>query len=197
MFSGNIVNAWGNYQGMPNVFLHIQAQSAYFHQLNPISPRSYKGPIDVASIMSQIASTMGFTFENNGVSVQLGDTYLPGTGMDQAKALAKAAGIDMYLDDTVLAITLPNQPRHTVIPEISAKSGLNGYPTFDGVGVNFQTIFNPSLTFGGRVKLVTDLPQAAGTWIITSISHQLESELPNGQWFSQVRGNIDGLAVAK
>lgn len=197
VFSGNIVNAWGNYQSMPNAFLQIQAQSAYFNQLNPVPPRSYKGPIDVSTVMSQIASGMGYTFENNAVSVQLGDTYLPGTGMDQAKALARAAGIDLYLDDTILAITLPNNPRGLLISEVSKASGLIGYPTFDGIGVNFQTFFNPSLRFGGRIKLVTEVSQAAGEWIVTSIAHQLESELPGGQWLSNVRGTINGLAVAK
>lgn len=196
VFQGNIVNAWGNYQSMPNVFLQIQAQSAYFNQLNPVPPRSYKGPVDVATVMSQIASSMGYGFESNAVNIQLGDIYLPGTGIDQAKSLARAAGIDLYLDDNVLAVTLPNRPRGSLIPEVSAATGLIGYPTFDGVGVNFQTFFNPSLTFGGSIKLITDVSQAAGQWIITSIAHQLESELPNGQWFSMVRGNINGLAVS-
>lgn len=196
VFSGNVVNAWGDYTAMPDVFLQIQAQSAYFGQLNAVPPRSYNGQIDVASVMAQIASSLGYTFENNGVSVQLSNQYLANTGMEQAKTLAKAAGIDLYLDDTVLAITPPNTPRSTsFIPQISAQSGLRGYPTFDGVGVNFLTLFNPSVKFGGSVQLVTSIPQAAGQWIVTSISHKLESEKPGGSWFSNVRGNANGLAV--
>ncbi len=195
VFAGNIVNAWADYQGMPDVFLHIQAQSAFFNTLKAVPPRSFKGRVDVATVMGQIARDLGYTFENNGVTTQLVDVYLPNTGMEQAKDLARAAGCDLYLDDKILAITPPNVPRKVIIPLISPASGLVGYPTFDGVGVNFQTLFNPAITFGGSVKLVTDVQQAAGEWVVTSVGHRLESEKPGGAWFSNVRGNANGLAV--
>lgn len=197
VFAGNIVNAWGDYQSMPDVYLRMQAQSAFINQLKPIAPRSFQGSIDVASVMSQIAKDLGYNFENNGVSVTLTDVYLPNTGLEQAKDLAHAANIDLYLDDKTLAITPANSPRGELIPEISAESGMIGYPTFDGIGVNFQTIFNPSVTFGGRIKLTTDIKQAAGEWIVTSIAHRLESEKPGGSWLSNVRGNANGLAISK
>lgn len=195
VFAGNIVNAWADYQSMPDVFLHIQAQSAFFNALKAIPPRSFKGGVDVASVMAQIARDLGYTFENNGVTTRLVDVYLPNTGMEQAKDLARAAGCDLYLDDKILAITPPNVPRRVIIPLISPASGLVGYPTFDGVGVNFQTLFNPAITFGGSIKLETDVQQAAGEWVVTSVGHRLESEKPGGAWFSNVRGNQNGLAV--
>ena len=195
VFAGNIVNAWADYQNMPDVYLHIQAQAAFFNALKAIPPRSFKGGVDVASVMAQIARDLGYTFENNGVTTQLVDVYLPNTGMEQAKDLARAAGCDLYLDDKILAITPPNVPRKVIIPLISPASGLVGYPTFDGVGVNFQTLFNPAITFGGSIKLETDVQQAAGEWVVTSVGHRLESEKPGGAWFSNVRGNQNGLAV--
>ena len=195
VFAGNIVNAWADYQSMPDVYLHIQAQSAFFNALKAIPPRSFKGRVDVASVMAQIARDLGYTFENNGVTTQLTDVYLPNTGMEQAKDLARAAGCDLYLDDKILAITPPNVPRKVIIPLISPASGLVGYPTFDGVGVNFQTLFNPAVTFGGSVKLETDVQQAAGEWVVTSVGHRLESEKPGGAWFSTIRGNQSGLAI--
>ncbi len=195
VYAGNIVNAWADYQNMPDVFLHIQAQSGFYNQLKPVLPRSFKGAVDVASVMSQIARDLGYTFENGGVNTKLVDVYLPNTGMEQAKDLCRAAGCDMYLDDKILAITPPNVPRKTMIPEISAQTGLVGYPTFDGIGVNFRTLFNPSVTFGGSFKLVTDVQQAAGEWVTSSLSHHLESEKPGGAWFSNVRGNANGLAI--
>jgi hypothetical protein len=195
VFAGNIVNAWADYQGAPDVFLHIQSQAAYFNQLKAVPPRSFKGRVDVASVMGQIARELGYTFENNGVNVQLNDIYLPNTGIEQVKDLARMAGCDVYLDDKILAITPPNVPRHVVGPVISASSGLVSYPTFDGLGVNFQTLFNPAVTFGGLVKLETEVVQAAGEWVVSSVAHRLESERVGGAWFSNVRGTINGLAV--
>lgn len=275
VFAGNIVNAWADYQSMPEVFLHIQARAGFFNQLRPVPPRSFKGGVDVPSVMAQIARDLGYTFENNGVTTQLVDVYLPNTGLEQAKDLARAAGCDLYLDDKILAITPPNVPRKLgatappvdnsaeiarlkaaaeaktneavellklsgaakqagnitaaidynnragvalgqsdallvqadgltsaqltstrgIVPRIAADSGLIGYPTFDGVGVNFRTLFNPSVVFGGSILLVTDVQQAAGEWVVTSVAHHLESEKPGGAWFSTIRGNANGLAV--
>ena len=195
IFSGNIVNAWGNYDAMPDVFLMIQAQAAYLAQITSVKPRSYDGSIDVATVIAQIANQIGFNFEHNGVNTPLSNQYLANTALEQAKTLAKAAGIDLYVDDGVLAITLPNMPRNKPIPLISAQTGMKGYPTFDGIGVNLEIFFNPSVIFGGSIKIQTDIPQAAGVWIVTSVSHQLESEKPGGAWFSRIRGNKSGLAI--
>ena len=196
IFSGNIINAWGNYQNMPDVFLEIQAQAAYFNQLQGVAPTSYQGQIDVVTAMQQLASTMGLTFENNGVSGKsLVNQYLPNTALEQAKTLASAAGIWLYVDNDTLAITPAYQPRSKPIPLISAETGLKSYPTFDGVGVNFQILFNPSVIFGGSVQVETSIPQARGMWIVTSIAHDLDSSTPGGSWLSTVRGNQTGLAV--
>ena len=195
VFAGNIVNAWADYQSMPDVFLHIQAQAAFFNQLAAVRPFSVKGGIGAAVVMERIAKEMGLVFENNNVNVQLTDVYLANTLTEQAKELARAANFDLYIDDKVLAITNRYAPRSGLIPLISKASGLVGYPTFDGVGVNFQTLFNPAITFGGSIKLETDVQQAAGEWVVTSVGHRLESEKPGGAWFSSVRGNQNGLAV--
>jgi len=197
VFAGNIINAWGDYNAMPDVYLNIQASAVYFQRLRPVSPRSFKGQIDVASIMNQIALDMGLAFENNGVNVQLSDTYLANTNVTQAEDLAQAANIALYIDDKTLAIAPLNTPRGGAIPLISRDTGLIGYPTFDKVGVNFQILFNPAVQFGGSVKLETDLAQANGQWVITSMSHRLESEKPGGAWFTTLRGTVNELAISR
>lgn len=196
VFQGNIINAWGNYQSMPDVFLQIDAQSAYLKQLQAIGPTSYQGTADVATIMGQLAATMGYTFENNNVQVQLSNPYLPGTGIDQARSLAQAAGIWWGIDNDVLWITPQYSPRavSTVVPLISPESGLISYPTFDGQGyINFQCLFNPAITFLGHIQLETSIPKASGQWTVVGIAHKLESEKPGGAWFSSVRVNSSGL----
>lgn len=197
VFFGNVINAWGDYQNAPDVFLNIVAKAGYRESLLPVSPRSFKGAIDVASVMSQIATSMGYTFENNGVNTQLVDLYLANTGLEQAKEVAKAANCDLYLDDKILAITPPNVPRKSLVPSISKESGLVGYPTFDGVGVTFSTLFNPSVTFGGKIVLNTDVQQASGEWLVSSVAYRLESERPNGAWFTIIRGSLNGLSLTR
>ena len=197
VFAGNIVNAWGDYQAMPDVYLNIVAQAAYYGQLNPAKAISIKGGIQVATVMKRIADGLGVSFENSNVTTTITDAYLANTLTEQARELARAANIDLYIDDKTLAITNRNSPREGTMPLISPQSGLIGYPTFDGTGVIFRSLFNPGITFGGKVKLETDLKQAKGEWIVTSVAHRLESERPGGAWFSTVKGNEIGLAITR
>lgn len=200
VFSGWIVQAWGNYQAMPDVFLEIQANPASLGMLTAIPPTSFKGTADTAATMQQIIATMNqkisglnFTFENNGVSIPLSNPYLSNSGIEQLKSLANAAGCWFGIDNNTVFITPKNQPRLGLIPEVSAQTGLRGYPTFDGVGINCETLFNPSITFMGSIKLVTSVTRAAGQWIVTGVNHRLESEKPDGAWFSTIRGNASGI----
>lgn len=195
VFIGNIINAWGDYLGMPDVFLMVQAQGGFAQQLQSAPPSSFKGQVDVATVMGQLANNMGLVFENNGVNVKMQDVYLANTNLEQAKELADSAGIDLYLDDNTLAITPRAQPRNTSqIPLISSQTGMIGYPPFDGIGVNFRTLFNPAIKFGGSIKIQSDVQQACGQWVATSIAHHLDTQ-PGGAWHSTVRGTLNGLAV--
>lgn len=197
VFTGNIVNAWGNYDNMPDAYLDIQAQAAYSNKLQAVPPTSYQGAIDPVVVMKQLADTMGLTFENNGVVVNpLVNHYMANTALEQARELAQAAGFWMYIDNGTLAITPVNQPRNKPVPLISEFTGMKGFPTFDGVGVNFEILFNPSVTFGGSVQIQTSIPRAAGVWIATSIGLALSSAKPGGPWHMRIRGTKTGLALA-
>lgn len=195
VFAGDIITAWGEYQGAPDVYLQIQARAVWAAQLEAVHPLSVPGGVQVEDVLKKIADGLKLKFENNNVHVTLTDVYVASNLVDQARDLAIAANCDLYIDDKVLAITNRASARQGLIPRVAPDSGLVGYPTFDGTGVVFRTLFNPAIVFGGAVRLVTDLPQAAGQWIVTSLAHNLESEKPNGNWFTTVRGNASGLAI--
>lgn len=198
VFEGNVISAWGDYQTMPDVFFHIQAQNSMYAQTKTPSPRSYTGPVDVAQVMGLIAKDAELTLENSGVDIKLGNVYLTGSPIDQIRSLAKAAGIDFYIDGGILAICPASQGRTTTtIPLVSKSTGMVGYPVFNGYGVAVQMLFNPAISHGGRFKLETDVSPAAGEWIAASISLRLESEKPGGAWFQTVIGNQIGLAITK
>lgn len=203
VFTGNIINAWANYDNMPDVYLSIQAQAAYFSQLQPITPTAFSGPVDAVSLMNTVIGKINaqgviYTLENNGVpQTPIVNPYFANTGLEQLKDIARAAGIWMYVDNTIVAITPANQPRSKAVPIISKTTGLRGYPTFDGVGVKFQMLFSPSVTFGASVQIQSpETPRAAGIWIVTSLGLKLESAKPNGNWMMDIRGSKTGLALA-
>lgn len=197
VFSGNIFNAWADLQSAPDVFLHIQAQAAWFNQIDNAAPISFDGDVSVASVMAQLAKKMGMAFENNGVDKTLTNCYLASSTLAQVQDVAEHAGIDFVVDKNTLAIMPRGLPRVGLIPLISADTGLIGYPTFNGYGVSFQCLFNPALVFGGAVELDTMQSRAKGQWVIANISLRLQSETPNGAWFSSVLANQTGLAIGK
>jgi hypothetical protein len=198
VFEGDILNAWADYQSAPDVPMLIDAQSAFFAQVAPTAPASVNGSADVAVMLQSIAIKMGLTFENNGVTARLGNPYLPGTLVDQAKAIAKAASVDLYIDRGIMAICPKGGPRKAgEVPLISPATGLLGYPTFDRMGVTFGCIFNPAIQFGGRVQVDTQVVQARGTWKVTGLTHTLESEKQGGQWTSQVKCTETGLVAVR
>lgn len=195
VFSGFVVQAWGDYSALPDVCLHIQAQSALVSAQKTTKPKSYKGQVDVASVFAVLAREGGYILENNGVQAKLYDVYLASSLLEQMRDLAKQAGIDFGIEDKVLWIAPKGAGRNGFVPLVSAQTGLVGYPMFNGVGVMFKTLYNPAIRAGGRIQIETDITRANGTWVVASIGHNLSSEVPNGPWFSNVLANYSGLAI--
>ena len=188
VFAGNMVKAWPDYSRMPDVCLRVQARAAYSAALTTVAPRSFKGGCDVADVMRQIANSMGYVFENSGVNVRLSDVYLANTNLEQARDLAKAAGVELNIEGNVLSIWPKGSYRNALIPLISPDTGLVGYPSFDGTFLMFDTLYNPTLITGGLVKVESDNIAAKGQWQVLRMAHRLEAEKPGGAWFSSVVG---------
>jgi len=186
VFSGTIASAWPDFSDAPDVPFHVTSLVGLAGALKPVPPSSYQGGRDAAEIMKQIATTMGFKFENNGVSVQLSNSYFPGTGWQQAEACADAAGINWTVDRGVLAIWPRGGARGGSVPLISPDTGLVGYPIRTPLGVELQTLYNPAIVHGSKVKVQSSLQQANGVWQVTTLDHTLESMVPDGQWFSHL-----------
>lgn len=195
VYIGAIINAWGDYSTMPDVSLYVETQTGFFDQLNISEPLNVKGYANVADLMQILANKMGVRFENNNVIRKIKDPYYKGTIIDQLRSLAQDTQTDFYLDDEVLAICPKNIARTKVkvIPVISSKTGLIGYPSFDKIGVTFRVLFNAAIRFGAQIEMQSEIKQANGVWHVISINHNLESEKPDGQWFSTVRCSSTGL----
>lgn len=188
VFAGNIVRGWPDYSRMPDVCFRLQAQSAYSAALKTVKPRSFKGTVDVAQVMRQIADSMGCEFENAGVNIKLENVCLVNSDLEQARDLAKMAGIALNIERNILSIWPLGSYRNAVIPLISKDTGMVGYPSFDGTYVSFDCLYTPSLITGGLIKIETDNINAKGQWQVLKMSHSLDCEKPNGTWLSSVKG---------
>jgi hypothetical protein len=191
-FAGYIQECWPDFSNPTEAALNVSAFTGLFHQMKPALPTSYSGSVDVATIMGNLAQQMNYTLENNGVSVQLTNPYLPGTARMQALAAADAAGIYVVFDDDngVMAILPKTGSRNGAAPTISPTGDMVGYPTYVGPGqIAVTDEYNPQLRFMGNVVVQNSIVGGAnGTWRITGLAHDL-STLPDGPWFSHVQGN--------
>lgn len=195
VFSGLIFNAWGDYQNMPDVCLTIQANMGLTAALMASPPRSFKAGVDASSLFGVIARSAGYSFEDSGVQVTLPKIYLSSSPREQMIKLAEIANIDWGIDGQTVWIAPKGTGRNGVVQELSKETGLIGYPTFDSYGINFRMLYSPTLRQGGKIKVVSDIKQASGEFIVASFNHSLTSEMPNGAWFSTVRANTLGYAI--
>jgi hypothetical protein len=192
-FQRNVSSAWADFNSMPEVPFHIEAQAGFIESMQKVDPTSVNGSADVAALMSKLASKMGRNFENSGVASTVSNPYLYGSARQQAMQLARAAGIGVSLDDPlILAIWPRNGKRGGQIPLVSKDSGMVGYPSFTNLGVMVKMLYNKNITFQGQMQIESAVKPANATWTIFSISHDLESMVPDGAWFTTAEGVVLG-----
>lgn len=195
VFKGTIYQGWIDYSGMPEVSLNVSANAYYYENLAPTDPNSYKGAADVASVISAIAKSIGFTFRNNGVSAKIASPYLPGTAIAQIKDIAQAAGIACAIENGEVAIWPNEGVRDDQVAEVSVETGMVGYPQYSQYGIDVVTAFNPTIKNGRKVRVKTDLPQGSGDWYCQVVRHDLSAQMPGGPWFSTAQLTEEGLYV--
>ncbi len=184
VFQGTMANAWTDYRGAPEVSFNVEAYAGLHEQVKSVAVNSYKGTADVATIIESLATSMGFSFTNNGVTAKLSNPYFAGSAVTQIKDCAQHAGIAYDISNGVVSIWPSGGVRDDVTFLISPGTGLVGYPTFYNMGIAIQTEYNPDIFNGRKFQVQSSIPQACGTWYCMVARHELSSQTPNGPWFT-------------
>lgn len=195
VFTGTISEAWVDGKSMPQVPLVVSAFSGGLAALEPVAPVSFRGSIDAALIVASIAAQLSYNLENSGVSVILTDPYLPGTPLQQLQKVARAGNFNCIIDGETIAIWPADGVRGGQQPLLSPETGLIGYPLRTDNGIEVQTLFNPNLSVGSTVEVRSAITPANGIWQLFKVAHDLESETPNGKWFTTGEASLFGQAV--
>jgi hypothetical protein len=193
VFHGTVFDAWVDPQGMPDVAFHVTAKSGLDAAAKAVPPTSYRGIVDVATVMAGIAELASWGFQNNGVTSKMEDVYYPGTAWDQMIAVKNHAHInaELFPGARQTLIIWPNgAARDGQIPLINKDTGMIGYPAWTAQGIVVTTKFNPAIGFGQKVKVETDLKSRnpSGVWIVQTLLHELDAEVPHGSWQSRFEG---------
>ena len=196
VFQGSIYAAMVDATAMPHVAFLVEAKPGYYGQIKSAPALSFKGSSDVSTMMGQIASGLGMTFENNNVTKRISNAYYSGSLVNQATQIARDAGISWIMDRNTLAICNPGEPRQGDAPLISPQTGLISYPLFNQNQIILKAFYNPNVKFMGSVEVKSDITPANGTWLVTSLTYELEAEMPKGKWHMDIIGIVTGNTVA-
>lgn len=196
-FGGTIREAWADGRQAPDIMFHVTADSGMFALSKSVPPVSFKGSVDAALVLSGIAQSMGYQFENSGVTAKLTNPYKPGTPRAQLESICRDIDCLLEVDEAamVVAVWPKRSARGGQVVRIAPDSGLVGYPSFTQSGIQFTTLYNPSLEFGRALRMESQFTAANGQWAVAALSHRLDANIPGGQWFTDVECNyLDNVA---
>jgi hypothetical protein len=207
VFNGMIKEAWADASGAPEICFVVSAFAGMGASIRPVPPTSFKGPVSADVFFSSIAklvtdgtSLTPYALENSGVTGTLDNPYWAGTARQQLDKAADALNCNVTIDTVkqVIAIWPAGSARGQNILDVSPATGLVGYPQWTQNGLVFTTLYSPSIVFGQQVKVSSPISDGvpvfggAGTWAVASISHNLDAELPGGQWFTRAECYLFG-----
>lgn len=215
VFGGAIFSGSVDYNAMPDVGVDLIASATTPAQMSVVAGSSYKGAMDVATMLKAIAASAKppMNFQNVGVTASLSNHAVAGSTWDQIKDICLASGVSYGLihETNTLVIYPPAKSRDETVISIDANSGLVGYPMYSVRGINIVSIFNPNIEWGRKVKIVSSIPKpergapiraidastpvgATGTFQAIDVTHDLSCQTPGGPWFTRVQlSSVPGL----
>lgn len=193
-FSGGITYGNVDYNAMPDVGVTLIASAMANVQYTAIAASSYKGVMDVATMLQGIAKSANLAFQNAGVTAKLSNHAVGGTASDQIKDICRAARVCYAVQNGTLTIWPATGSRDSTLLNIGPAQGMVGYPRYVVNGVEVTSIYNPEVEVGRTVNIASSIPDptigsisvpgANGQFYVWGVSHDLASEMPGGPWFT-------------
>lgn len=193
IFKGDIVpsGAYADYSNAPNTALKITAVTGYYAAMEAKPAESTAGESSGISVLKELTTKLGKTFKNlSNKNPIITDNYSTGSLLHRVKSLGKNTGLKIFIDDDVIIACDADQPvdisKVDVAPLVNKDNGLIGYPSFSQQGINFSSVYNPALKYGGFVNVESVVPKSSGTWQILILTHKLTQNIPGGDWKTDV-----------
>lgn len=159
----------------PDIGLNMKAQTGA-HAKGKVVSRSHPKHQSLKSIAGRVAKDLGASLRFEATDRQIANHQFSGASLRQVDALAKAGGVDCYLDDETLVV------KHRAIPitgatvEVSQDTGLIGLPEVTEKGIKIKMLLNNQTVVGGGIQLKSKLnPSLDGLYAI----YQLDFEIAN------------------
>jgi hypothetical protein len=190
VYEGNITFGYVDMSNAPDVAFRITSSTSILDMYTAATPITFKGETPVVQALSTIAAEMGYELENNGVpdSLTMKDVTLTDTNLNKIRALCKRYQIDLYVEQKRISIAPQGGARDIPIATLRPGNGLIGYPAPTMQGVDVRCLYSPAIRFGGVIRIADSIMETCnGDWRVFGVTLNLESEVPGGNWFMDIR----------
>lgn len=185
-YMGDIISAVPVFQEAPDVFLEIDALSAYYAGLVAVPPYSFKGSVPISTILAQLSKQIGVSFVNKNRSGQSAtNPVLEGSAVQQLIRLGEEYKLNIVLSNGVLT-WLPQAGSGVIVARLSKDSGLFGYPSLTSNGVSLTAEYINNMALGDLVQVSSVVPRASGVWQVVGLHHQLGQLVDNAPWTTKI-----------
>ena len=195
-FQGVITWSAVNGAGMPAVSLVIEANASFALMNATASPYANAGPVALSDALTAIAAPQGFSldYSESAPQYQLTDVRVTGSPMEQIAALMNHFGnLTWFVNLQRIVVRTAGAPFSADSIRIAADNGMQRLPIYSSSGLQLDTLFNPQLRPGVACDIETSLDFVNRTvWVAAVLAHQLEPNLPGGQWTTSLACNSYG-----
>lgn len=195
-FQGVITWSAVDASAMPQVKLVIEANAAMALMNLAASPYANAGPVELADALADLVKPAGFSvdYSNTASRYQLTDVRVTGSPMEQIGAIMRYfPDLTWFVNLQRLVVRQADAPYDADPVHIAVDTGLMAPPVYSTSGLQFGTLFNPRLRPGVALDVQTLFDFVNRTkWVAAVLAHQIDVNLPGGQWTTSVAANSYG-----
>lgn len=196
-FKGVITWSAVDASNLPGAALIIEANEAFALSNVTLAPTSGAGPARLSDVLNTICSSAGFTlrYSADAPEYQLSDFRVSGSPLDQIGRLMNYFPDLRWFASLQELIVLPAAaPFSGDTVRIAADTGMMGNPVYSSSGLQLATLFNPVIRPGVALDVHTIFDFVNRTkWVAAVLAHQLDVNVPNGLWSTNIAASSYGL----
>ena len=196
LFQGVITWSAADASGMPHVKLVIEANDSFALGNTTAPPYANAGPVTLQAALTSIAGLAQYTvnYAASAPQYQLTDVRLTGSPRDQIGALMRHfPDLTWTINLQQLLVRAALAPIDSDAIRIAVDTGMQQSPVYSTSGLQIATLFNPQIKPGATLDVETVFDFVNRTvWVASVLEHQLDANMPNGQWTTFVAANSFG-----
>lgn len=176
LFYGEIVSASPSQP--PDIGLTLKAQTGAYAK-GKVMSRSGAAKQTLRSLSQGVASDLGVSLDFQATDKQIANYAFSGAALRQVDALAKAGGVDVFVDDETLVVKNRATPLAGRVRTLSKDSGMIGQPEVTEHGVRVQFLMDTVTAVGGGLELSSGLnPAVNGLYSIFALEFEVANRQP-------------------